>query len=127
MSVQRIKKSKDHAPSFQSLLLLYNIQVFHSTEKNLITFKIFTIYDIKLWKIWIKSKSLFLERIGKKLSNLSTFIDIVGSQVHIWTIEYSTEMEVCFSVALGLRPTFICIWKTHISNISFNCLAVFLQ
>ena len=80
--MQRIKKSKDHAPGFQRLLY-YKLYSYFTLQKNLITFKIFTTYDINLCKILIKSKSLFLECISKKLSNLLMRIGIVRSQVHI--------------------------------------------
>lgn len=123
--MQRIRKRKDHVPGFHSLFLLYNIQLFHST-KNAITFKIFTTYNIKLCKILIKSKSLFLEFIREKLCNLLTFIGI-ASQVHTQTIQYSAEMEVCCSVARGLRPSSTHVWKLDVSDTPFNCLVVFLQ
>lgn len=94
-------------------------------RKKLITFKIFT--TCKSCKILIKSKSLFFNCIGEKVTNFLTFTSIVWRQVHICIVQYSTEMEVCFSVALGLRPSFICIWKINISDISFSCLVVFFQ
>lgn len=81
----------------------------------------------KSCKTPIERKSLFFECISDKLSNQLTFLGIVWTQVHVCTMQHSTEMEVCFPAALGTRPSFICIWKIHTSVISLNCLVVFLQ
>lgn len=92
MTMQTIKKSKDHAPSFQSLFLLKNIQFFHSTEKNQLHLKCLLL--TKSCKTPIERKSLFFECISEKLSNLLTFFGIVWMQVHVCTMQHSTEMEV---------------------------------
>lgn len=90
---------------------------------KVITFRIFNTYNMKLCKILIKSNYFPKQRQKNCLINIA---GICRRQVHIKCImQYSTETKVCFSKALGQRPS--CIWHIKDSGIESNCLMVLLQ
>lgn len=72
---------------------------------KIITFRIFNTYSMKLCKILIKSNCFPNAQAKNCLINIA---GIYRRQVHIKCImQCSTETKVCFSKALGHRPSYI--------------------